>query len=102
MGRDKLTVIAVSYRDSAETLDYVRKNAKSAAGKLTMLTDADETIANAYHVAMIPRLFLIGRDGKLLATHAGYSNGAVDQFLPELNAALGIAPAADLPPTAQP
>lgn len=99
VGRDKLTVIAVSYRDSAETLDYVKKNAKSAAWKLTMLSDTDEAIASAYHVAMIPRLFLIGRDGKLLAIHAGYSNGAVDQFLPELNAALGITAA---PPATQP
>jgi thiol-disulfide isomerase/thioredoxin len=92
VGKDQLVVLAVNFRDSDEVLRYLKKDAKQAAWKITLLEDSSGYIANKYGINSIPHLFLIGRDGNILATHAGFGDGSIDQMLPEINAALAGKP----------
>lgn len=88
VGKDRLVVLAVNYRDSEATISYLRKNAKKAAWKISMLLDPNGGIAVKYGIDSIPHLFLIGRDGNIAAAHSGFGDGSLDTMLPEINAAL--------------
>ena len=93
VGKDQLVVLAVNYRDSDSTISYLRKNAKKAAWKISMLLDPNGGIAVKYGIDSIPHLFLIGRDGNIAAVHSGFGDGSIDTMLPEINAALAGNPA---------
>ena len=54
-----------------------------------MLLDPNGRIAQLYDVKAIPRMYLIGKDGKIRATHVGFADGSLEQMVDELNAALG-------------
>jgi thiol-disulfide isomerase/thioredoxin len=92
IGKDQLVVLAVNYRDSDETISYLRKNAKKSAWKISMLLDPNGGIAVKYGIDSIPHLFLIGRDGNIAAAHSGFGDGSLDTMLPEINAALANKP----------
>ncbi len=92
VGKDQLVVLAVNFRDSDEVLRYLKKDAKQAEWKITLLEDSSGYIANKYAISSIPHLFLIGRDGNILATHSGFGDGSIDEMLPEINAALAGKP----------
>ncbi|MEO8103478.1 MAG: hypothetical protein ABI790_13205 [Betaproteobacteria bacterium] len=47
-----------------------------------------EIIAAAYGVKGIPHMVIIGKDGKVISVHRGYSEEALDGLLAEINAAL--------------
>jgi thiol-disulfide isomerase/thioredoxin len=92
VGKDQLVVLAVNYRDSDETISYLKKSAKKAEWKITMLLDPSGGIAGKYGIDSIPHLFLIGRDGNIAAAHSGFGDGSIDAMLPEINAALAGKP----------
>jgi peroxiredoxin len=87
-GKDQLVVLAVTFRDADETMRYLRKSAKKAHWKLTLLNDPNGRIADSYGISSIPHLFLIGRDGTILAAHSGFGEDSIAAMLPEINAAL--------------
>jgi thiol-disulfide isomerase/thioredoxin len=97
-GKDQLVVLAVNYRDTDEMIDYLKKGARKADWKITLLTDPGGWIAIKYGIHTIPHLFLIGRDGNIAAAHSGFGDGSIDEMLPEINAALAGKPM----PAAQP
>jgi thiol-disulfide isomerase/thioredoxin len=97
-GKDQLVVLAVNFQDKDETISYLRKGAKKADWKITLLTDPNGAIADKYGIDSIPHLFLIARDGTIAATHSGFGDGSIDEMLPEINAALAGKPM----PAAQP
>ena len=88
VGKDQLVVLAVNFRDSDATISYLKKSAKKAEWKITMLLDPSGGIADRYGIDSIPHLFLIGRDGSIVAAHSGFGDGSIDEMLPEINAAL--------------
>lgn len=88
VGNDHLVVLAVNFRDTDETLRMLRRNVTQATWKMTLLEDSHGIIAGKYGIDSIPHLFLIGRDGTILATHSGFGDGSIDEMLPEINAAL--------------
>jgi peroxiredoxin len=45
---------------------------------------ADDAVLSAYSVMSIPALFIIGRDGTITASYAGY----FENFLPQVSAAI--------------
>jgi thiol-disulfide isomerase/thioredoxin len=94
VGKDRLVVLAVNYRDSEQTISYLKKSAKKAEWKITMLLDPTGGIADKYGIDSIPHLFLIGRDGNIAAAHSGFGDGSIDTMLPEINAALAGKPVA--------
>src|SRR5579863_5043977 len=82
LGKDKITILAVNFRDDdPATLERLRKDAKEAGWKLHLLLDPGERIAKAYGIRAIPRMYIIGKDGRIRAIHAGFGDGTLDDML---------------------
>ena len=88
-----VAVVAVSYNEDADAFRAMKKAAK--AWQLTLIEDRSGRIAGQYAIDSIPHLFLIGRDGTVLATHTGYGEGSIDQLVDDLNAALAMPDSTD-------
>lgn len=78
VGRDRLEVILVNFKESARDYRAVRRDLKRSP--VTWTHDADGVISDAYGVRAVPRLFVIDKSGELAYTQSGYS----DEMLPEL------------------
>ncbi|MBL8511780.1 MAG: TlpA family protein disulfide reductase [Betaproteobacteria bacterium] len=84
-GKDRLQVVAVNIEDR----DQFRRVSRALASASLMVThDYNKGSADAYGVRGIPHLVLIGKDGKVIKVHRGYSEEGVDAILAEVNAAL--------------
>jgi thiol-disulfide isomerase/thioredoxin len=90
VGKDKLVVFAVSYRDREAALAAIKKPASS--WQINVMTDRNAHLANLYSVSTIPHLFMIGRDGKVVANHIGYGDRTLDELLADINRALAPLP----------
>lgn len=88
LGKDKVRVLAVSFHDSENAIGALARFAKSQDWQLTLLEDPSSRIARLYGVETIPHLFVIGRDGTILAVNAGYGDSSVEELVREINAAL--------------
>ncbi len=55
---------------------------------LILTNDPKKWNSVAYGVNGIPHMVIIGKDGKILHVHRGYSEAALDGFVAEINAAL--------------
>lgn len=80
-------VYAVSFAERASQYDLQRLF-RSAGWQLTPLVDPGGKIAAAYGIQTIPHLFIIGRDGKIVAVNTGYGDRSADELVTEINAAL--------------
>lgn len=91
-GKDRVRVVAVNIEDR----DRFRQVAKALAKlSVTFTHDDRKRASDAYGVHGIPHLVLIGRDGRVLQVHRGYSEEGIDAIIDEVNAALAVpAPAA--------
>jgi thiol-disulfide isomerase/thioredoxin len=99
VGKDRLAVFAVNYRDTPEAADHVRSIAKD--WQLTFVEDRGGIIAGRYKISSIPHLFMINRDGEIIADHVGYGDRSVQELVDDINHALG-APAAQPAPDSAP
>jgi hypothetical protein len=52
------------------------------------MTDRNDHVASLYSISKIPHLFMIGRDGKVVANHLGYGDRTLDEFVADINRAL--------------
>jgi thiol-disulfide isomerase/thioredoxin len=86
VGKDRLIVFAVSHRDKPEALAAIKKPA--ANWQINIMTDRNDHVASLYSVAAIPHLFMIGRDGKVVANHLGYGDRTLDELVADINRAL--------------
>jgi thiol-disulfide isomerase/thioredoxin len=86
VGKDNLVVFAVSYRDTEEALAAIRRPA--ANWQINVMRDRTAHVARLYAVSGIPHLFMIGRDGKVVANHIGYGDRAIDELIADINSAL--------------
>ncbi|HET9389325.1 MAG TPA: TlpA disulfide reductase family protein [Steroidobacteraceae bacterium] len=80
-------VYAVSFAERASTFD-LKKVFRTAGWQLTPLMDPGGKIAALYGIKAIPHLFIIGRDGKILAVNTGYGDRSPEELATEINAAL--------------
>ena len=78
-------VVAVNIEDN-DVFRAVARRLKPLA--ITITHDDGRKSSDAYGVNGIPHLVLIGRDGKVLQVHRGYSEAAIDDILAEINAQL--------------
>lgn len=84
-GKGQVQVVAVN----TESPEQFRKIAKTLASLTLQLShDYRKKSAEAYGVNGIPHLVLIGRDGKVINVHRGYSEESIDSILDEINGAL--------------
>jgi peroxiredoxin len=98
LGKDKAAVYAISFQETAAPRG-LRDFVKDHKWQLTLLEDPNGRIAQQYGIAAIPHLFIIGRDGRILAVHTGYGQGSIQELVDEINAALRTssdAPAANI------
>jgi peroxiredoxin len=101
LGKDKITILAVNFRDDqTETIERLRRDAKQAAWQLHLLLDPGERIAKAYGISAIPRMYIIGKDGRIRAIHAGFGDGTLDDMLTDLNTVLTEKPGEPTAPAA--
>ncbi len=84
-GKDKVQVVAINIEDR----DRFKKLARALTSlTLTISHDPGKQIRGAYGVQGIPHMVLIGRDGKIINVHRGYSEEALDSIIAEINRAL--------------
>lgn len=104
LGKDKITILAVNFRDDeSETIERLRRDAKQSGWQLHLLLDPGERIARAYGISAIPRTYIIGKDGRIRAIHAGFGDGTLDDMLTDLNTVLTEKPGEPAaPPAATP
>jgi thiol-disulfide isomerase/thioredoxin len=86
VGKDKLVVFAVNYRDRPEALAAIKKPASK--WQINVMTDPGDRAARLYSISGIPHLFMIGRDGKVVANHLGYGDRSLEELLADINQAL--------------
>jgi peroxiredoxin len=99
VGKDRLTVFAVSYRENPQATRQIKKLAST--WQINVIDDPRGSIAGQYDISSIPHLFIIGRDGKVLANHIGYGDRSLEDLLDDLNHALAGAPPGEPEPTAR-
>ncbi len=81
--RRGIAVLAIHVGESGDIPEYLRTNQID----LTTAVDADGSVGQAYHVSGVPKLVLIGADGKIKRSAAGMAD---DQTLENwMNAAGG-------------
>ena len=83
VGPDQLKIIAINFKDHPERFKAVVKILESHP--ITMLRDAGGKAARRYEVRGIPRMVIIGRDGKVSSDHTGYGEGSIPALIDELN-----------------
>ena len=86
VGPDHLQVLAINYRDETEPFKYVVNVLKEYP--ITFLRDAYSKTAKKFDVQGIPRMIIIGRDGKVAADHTGYGEDMIPELIDQLNALL--------------
>ena len=85
VAKDRVQVVAVNIEDR----DQFRRVARALDTLTLKIThDYNKSARDAYGVKGIPHMLIIGRDGRILAVHRGYSENAIDGILDEINAAL--------------
>jgi cytochrome c biogenesis protein CcmG, thiol:disulfide interchange protein DsbE len=68
-----ITVVAIHLGGSDAARDYMSANRID----LTSVADPDGEVARAYHVGGVPKLVLIGSDGKVKRISSGWTNKSV-------------------------
>jgi thiol-disulfide isomerase/thioredoxin len=90
LGKDKLTVFAVSFKENPQAADALKKAA--ANWQINVIEDRNGWIASRYAISSIPHLFIIDRDGKVAANHLGYGDRTVEELVADINQALSESP----------
>jgi thiol-disulfide isomerase/thioredoxin len=89
VGKDKLTVFAVSFKENPVAATALKKLAST--WQINVIEDHYGSIASHYAISSIPHLFIIGRDGKVLASHLGYGDSSLHELVTDINQALSDA-----------
>ena len=79
-------MIAVNYKEDVRVFRALEDGLKDSP--LTLTHDKHGSIGRRYGVMAIPRLVIIGRDGKVAAQHVGYSECKVLVLVDEINSEL--------------
>jgi thiol-disulfide isomerase/thioredoxin len=90
VGKDKLSVFAVNFKENPEATAALKKLAST--WQINVVDDRNGWIASRYAISSIPHLFIIDRDGKILANHIGYGDRSVDELIADINHAFAEPP----------
>ena len=72
-----------------ESRDIYRKLARKMSElEILVASDPDESAQRAYGVNGIPHMVIVGRDGRIVRVHRGYTDAGVDAAIADLNHAL--------------
>jgi hypothetical protein len=67
---------------------YRKLARKMSELQLLITYDGGEVARRAYGVNGIPHMVIIGRDGRIVSVHRGYTDAGVDAAIADLNRAL--------------
>jgi hypothetical protein len=79
-------VFAACHNDKPVAIAAIKRAA--ANWQINVMTDRNDHVARRYAVSGIPHLFMIGRDGKVVANHLGYGDRTTDELIADINRAL--------------
>lgn len=65
-----IDIVAINLSGADEGRDYMRDHRID----LTSVADSDGEVGRAYHVSGVPKLVLVGSDGKIKRSSAGWAN----------------------------
>ena len=83
--KNAIQVVAINIEDR----DQFRAVSKALSSlNIKIAHDYRKIASDAFGVGGIPHMVLIGRDGKIINVHVGYSEEAIDSILAEINQAL--------------
>lgn len=85
-GKDQIEIIAVNTEETEVFRRVARIMRKSM--HLELISDAGGQAQKAYGVNGIPHMVIIGRDGRVLQVHRGYSEDSLDEIVADINQAL--------------
>ena len=86
LGKDRVAVLAVNFEDNDVSVTALKKLAST--WQISLLEDWNGRIAEHYDITSIPHLFMIDREGKIVANHTGYGDSSMDELVADINAAL--------------
>jgi thiol-disulfide isomerase/thioredoxin len=86
VGPDHLQVIAINFHDELKPFKFVVDVLKDVP--ITILRDQNSRASRKFDVRGIPRMIVIGRDGKVAADHTGYGEDMIPELVGQLNALL--------------
>jgi peroxiredoxin len=85
--REKVVVLSVNWRQSYDQFRQVKKIFKDMGTDVTLISDERGRAGEAYGVKGIPHMIIVGRDGKIVAIHVGYSEEELPVLVDEINSA---------------
>lgn len=92
-GSAQLQVIAVNFKEDPAL--YRRLLHKLKDAQMTFTHDRTGAIGDGYGLRGLPFLVIVGRDGRVAHTHAGYGERTLDRIIGEINELLAeVAPSA--------
>ncbi|HTE41443.1 MAG TPA: TlpA disulfide reductase family protein [Steroidobacteraceae bacterium] len=89
-GRDKVVVVIVNYKEERRVYSQVVK--LFADYDLVVTHDRDGRISSKFDVDALPRLVIVGKDGKVAAQHRGYNESSLPKLVDEINRLWNVAP----------
>lgn len=87
---DRVSVIAVNVKDTAQDYRIMRKQMKDAS--LTFTHDTRGNISDGFDVKSYPNLYVIDQTGTIAAVHVGFSDESLSEIIEDINKLL-VAPA---------
>jgi hypothetical protein len=88
--REKVVVLSVNWRQGYDVFRQLKSALKDEA--ITLISDDQGRVGDAYGVSAIPHMIIVGRDGKIAAIHRGYSEEEIPTIVDEINSAWLSAP----------
>jgi thiol-disulfide isomerase/thioredoxin len=88
--RDRVVVLSVNWKQSRSEFREIGKVLEKQ--DLTLISDEYGRAGSAYGVKAIPHMIIVGRDGKIVAIHIGYSEDEIPTIVDEINSAWSVAP----------
>lgn len=82
-GSGQLQVVAVNFKE--EPALYRRLLHKLKDAQMTFTHDRTGAIGDGYGLRGLPFLVIVGRDGRVAYTHAGYGEQTLDRIIEEIN-----------------
>src|SRR5580704_212783 len=95
VGKDRLTVFAVSFQENPAAAMMLKKLAVS--WQINLIEDRNGWIASRYGINSIPHFFFIDRNGKIFSSHVGYGDRTIGDLVSDINHALADSPQTEPP-----
>jgi thiol-disulfide isomerase/thioredoxin len=85
--KEKVVVLSVNWRQDYREFVEIKRIFKNLGTDITLISDEYGRTGDAYGVRAIPHMIIVGRDGKIVAIHVGYSEDDIPLLVEEINSA---------------